>query len=79
VKHLSCAPHLGKLHALQTNIRLSWKSLTGTNSSLLQKSINYGQKSFVTFGPGVKLAKLLCPSGKAGINKLERMTLAIST
>jgi hypothetical protein len=27
-------------------------------SSLLQKSINYGQKSFITLGPGVNFIKL---------------------
>jgi hypothetical protein len=33
--------------ALPANIRLGGKGLLGTNTSLLQKSINYGDKSFI--------------------------------
>jgi len=44
VKHLLGVPLLERL-ALPANVRLSWKSLPGTNnsSSLLRKSVNYGQ------------------------------------
>ncbi len=33
-------------------VRQGWKS--GKHSSLLQKFVNYGQKSFTTLGPGEK-------------------------
>ncbi len=32
-------------------VALGWKSLPGTNTSTLQKLVNYGQKSFITLGP----------------------------
>ncbi len=33
-------------------VRLGWKSLTGTNTSLLRKFVNCVQKSFVKLGSG---------------------------
>jgi hypothetical protein len=43
--------------------RLDWKKLTNDkHSSLLRKSVIYGQKSFITLGPGdVILTQLACP------------------
>ncbi len=32
--------------------------MPGTNTSVLQKFVNYGQKSFITLGPGVIFATL---------------------
>jgi hypothetical protein len=46
------------LLALPTNIRLGWKGLQGTNTSILQTLINYGHKDFITLCPDVKFAKL---------------------
>ncbi len=34
-------------------VRLGWKTLLGINISLLQKLVNYGQKSFITLAPGL--------------------------
>ncbi len=34
--------------------RLDWKGLPDTNTSLLQKFVNYGQKRFYHIGPGLK-------------------------
>jgi len=34
---------------------------SGKQSSLLQKFINYGQKSFITFASGPNDIKLFCP------------------
>ena len=39
-------------------VRIGWKSLPGTNTSLVLKFINYGQKSFITLAPGVNVVKL---------------------
>ncbi len=39
------------LEFLITIIELGWKSLQETNPSLLQKFVNYGQKSYLTFAP----------------------------
>jgi hypothetical protein len=50
VEHLSGAP-LGQAPALPAKIRLDRKGLPGTNTSLLRKSVNYGQKSSMTYGP----------------------------
>jgi hypothetical protein len=44
--------YLGSLLAFLKNIGLGWKSLPGTNTSLLRKSLHYGQKSFITLAPG---------------------------
>ncbi len=33
--------------------RIGTKSLPGTNTSLLQKPVNYGQKGLITLGPGL--------------------------
>jgi hypothetical protein len=46
------APLYGKPLALPTNSRLDWNGLPGTNTSLSQKFVNYGQKSFITLVPG---------------------------
>ncbi len=45
VEHLKGAL-LGQTPALPTNIRLGWKSLSGTNTSLFTKSVNYIRKKF---------------------------------
>jgi hypothetical protein len=46
-------PLKGRLLALPTNIRLGWKmNVCDKHSSLLRKLVNYGQKSFITMGPG---------------------------
>jgi hypothetical protein len=50
VKHLSGAPLYGRLLASPTNIRLGWKGKPGTNTSLLQNSVNYGRKKFYITG-----------------------------
>jgi hypothetical protein len=42
---------LGKGSALPPKIRLGWKGLPGTNTRLLQKSINYGRNKFCSIGP----------------------------
>jgi hypothetical protein len=42
---------LGWALALPANIRLGWKGLPEKNTSLLQKSINYGCKTFYSIGP----------------------------
>ncbi len=34
-------------------VRLGWKTLLGINTSLLQKLVNYGQKSFITLAPSL--------------------------
>ncbi len=53
LKLLSDAPLFGRLLALPTNIRLDWKSLPRTNTpAFFRKFANYGQKSFITLGPG---------------------------
>jgi hypothetical protein len=51
MEHLKGAS-LGEATGLPANIRLGWINLTGTNTSLLQKFLNYGQKSFITLAPG---------------------------
>jgi len=44
---------LGQAPALPVIIRLGWERLArDKHSSLERKLINYGQKSFITFGPG---------------------------
>jgi len=50
VKHLSGAPLYGR-PLVPTNNRLGWKGLPGKNTSLLQKSVNYGNKKFYSTGP----------------------------
>jgi hypothetical protein len=43
---------VGRLLALSTNIRLGWQYLPGKkHSSLLRKSVNYGQKKSYNIGP----------------------------
>jgi hypothetical protein len=49
---------IGQAPALPTNIRQGWKGLPGTNTSLLQKSVNYGCKKFMTLGSDRKLPLL---------------------
>ncbi len=41
----------GKALALLANIRLGWKGLPWTNTSLLRKLVNYGGKMFYRIGP----------------------------
>jgi hypothetical protein len=48
-----------KVVALPTNIKLGWKGLPGTSTSLLQKSVNYGCKKFYSTGP--RTLKLFTP------------------
>jgi hypothetical protein len=43
VKCFSGAPLFGKLQDLSTNIRLSWKGLLETNTSLLWQLVKYGR------------------------------------
>jgi hypothetical protein len=58
MEHLKDAPLLGKALGLPTNIRLGWK---GKHYILLQKFVNYRQKSFKTLalGPQAVLQKTL--------------------
>jgi len=37
--------------ALPANVRLDWKGLPWTKTSILRKSVNYGQKRFYNIGP----------------------------
>ncbi len=37
--------------AIHGNIRLGWRGLPGTNTSLLRKSENYGHKKFYSTDP----------------------------
>ncbi len=46
VEHLKGAS-LELAPALTANIRLAWKDLLGTNTSLLRKSANYGCNTFI--------------------------------
>jgi len=39
-------------------VRLGWKSLPETHSSLLLKFVNYGQKKFYNIGPWGKYHKI---------------------
>ncbi len=39
-------------------VRLGWKSLTRTNTSVLQKFVIYKQKSFKELTPGANVIKL---------------------
>jgi len=55
---------LGQAAVLTLNIKLGGKGLLGTNTSLLRKFLNYGQKSFIKLGP-VHLSK---PSSWLKIN-----------
>jgi len=42
--------------------RISWKSLPGTNTSLLRKYVNYAQKnSFITLAPVANIINFLWP------------------
>jgi hypothetical protein len=40
-----------KVVALPTNIKLGWKGLPGTSTSLLQKYVNYGYKMLYSTPP----------------------------
>ncbi len=48
-------------------VRIDCKNLPGTNTCLLQKLVNYRQKSFITLVPGVNLIKnvelIICALG----------------
>jgi len=48
--YLSGAPLKGRLLASPTNTTLDWKGFPRTNTSLLQKSVNYGCKKFYSIG-----------------------------
>ncbi len=56
MKHLSGAPFYGRLRALPANIRLGWKRNVSDKYSNT-KFVNYGQKSFITMGPGTQWLK----------------------
>ncbi len=61
---------LGKAPALPTNIKLGKKSLAGTNTGLLRKSVNYGRNKFYSTGPlGRSHAYLLNLFSKLHIRK----------
>jgi hypothetical protein len=62
VKHLSGAPVYGRLQASPPNIRLGWKSLPGTNTSLLGKSVCYSRKKFYSTCPRKKATEGLAQS-----------------
>jgi hypothetical protein len=51
MEHLKCAL-LGQTQVSPAYIWLGWKVLPGTNTSLLLKSVNHGQKSFIRLTPG---------------------------
>ncbi len=83
MKHLSDAPFYGRLLALPTNIRLSWKGLPGTNTpAYYEDSKVTDVKSLITLSPGwftVNKSKLpLVPDydwyGAYG-NKLHEVTI----
>jgi hypothetical protein len=61
MKLLSDAPLVGRLLALPTNIRLVCRY---KHSSLIQKSVNYEQKSFITLRPGGALSTHVVHFGK---------------
>ncbi len=78
MKHLSGAPFYGRLLALPTNIRLGWKrNVSDKHSSLLRKFVKYGQKSFITLGPGVKVIKLFFLSLVMWQSKIDCLSLAV--
>jgi hypothetical protein len=58
VKHLSSAPHKGRLLTSPTNIRLGWKGLPMKNTSLLQKFVNYDPKMFYNIRPRAEFSTL---------------------
>ncbi len=58
--HLKDAPLEAKVQRLPTNIRLGWKGLPRTNTSLLRKSASTNVKSFIVQAPGANDIKLLC-------------------
>jgi hypothetical protein len=51
INRLKDAPLQGRPLALPENIRLGWRGLPGTNTSLLRKSVNYGRKKFYNTVP----------------------------
>jgi hypothetical protein len=57
---VSVAPLLGRLLAVPGHIRLGWKSLSRTNTSLLPKFVNYDRKKFYSIGPiSVSLGRMV--------------------
>ncbi len=58
VEHLKGAS-LRQAPALTANIRLGWKGLAGTNTSLLQKSVYYDRKGFYSTSPWAQCYKIL--------------------
>jgi hypothetical protein len=64
--------HSGRDPALPANIRLGWKGLAGTNTSLLRKSVNYDRKKFYSTGPRDR--KLTGESLKVVLAKFSTMS-----
>jgi hypothetical protein len=44
VKHLSGAPHYGRLQTLLRNIRLGWEGLPGEKHYIIKINVNYSRK-----------------------------------
>jgi hypothetical protein len=75
MKHLSDAPLYGRLLALLTNIRLSWKGLAGTNAlAYYEKSSLKAVKSFITLATGVNVIKLFSIALTMRSNKLKHLS-----
>ncbi len=51
--------------ALPANIRLDWKGLQGTNTSLLQAFVNYGSMKFHNIGTRLQVSILRCANARA--------------
>jgi len=60
---------------LPPDIILVWKSLPGTNTSLLRKYVNYGLKSFITLAPRPNFLKLFTAVFLDVRNKLAFLSL----
>ncbi len=58
-----CFIHLGSSLTFKHQTRLERLAMD-KHSSLLRKSVNYGQKSFTTLGPGVDVIKLFSSVNK---------------
>jgi hypothetical protein len=71
VKHLK-GVSFAHAPALSPNIRVCQKGFVkDKHSSLLRKSVNYRQKSFIKLGPGANLIKIFCPCFTDCHTKLE--------
>jgi hypothetical protein len=62
---------VGKPLASPANIELGWKGLSGTNTSLLRKSVNYSRKKFHMIGPQETMLRYFYDR-----NKLEGLFLS---